>query len=100
MYARVIEKLITERTDLYKIKIMLNCIQIKISVKRKASLIKKLFSMFLEKQGSQMGREESISGFPIAGSPLIGAIKRGIHEEVQVEPQERRNIQVSKMPGD
>ena len=56
--------------------------------------------MFLEKQGSQMGREESISGFPIAGSPLIGAIKRGIHEEVQVEPQERRNIQVSKMPGD
>ena len=59
-----------------------------------------LFSMFLEKHGSQMGREESISGFPIAGSPLIGAIKRGIHEEVQVEPQERRNIQVSKMPGD
>ena len=55
MYTRVIEKLITERTDLYKIKIMLNCIQIKISVKRKASLIKKLFSMFLE-----------ISGYPLA----------------------------------
>ena len=48
MYTTLIEKLITKRTDLYKIKIMLNFIQIKISVKRRASLIKKLFSMSLE----------------------------------------------------
>ena len=35
-----------------------------------------LFSMFLEKHGRRMGREESMSGFPISSSTLIGAIKR------------------------
>lgn len=36
-----------------------------------------------------MGREESMSGFPISSRTLISVIKRGVHDEVQAAPQER-----------